>query len=199
MVRTGPGSNARGMPWAGHDFGIGRDRHTGCAALCIEACDVVRCVGADAAPHQRSRVDGNWEFDELTVRMLLSIGCVAVASLGGAALYVHRDAAPACDSDRAQGQVYQVLRNQFHLEGVFLHDFTTLSGGFFSDTRDCVAEVAEIRGNVSAADLSWRHIRYRIAHSDSSEHSVVTVDLGGAAAFVQPPTQTMWTRLLAHF
>lgn len=131
--------------------------------------------------------------------MALFVGCVTIASLGGAALYAHRGAAPACGSDQAQGQVYRVLREQFHLEGVFLHDFTSMSGGFFSATRDCTAEIAEIRGNVNAADLRWRQIRYRIARPDRSEPSVVTVDLGGATPFVQPPPQTLWTRLLAHF
>ncbi len=131
--------------------------------------------------------------------MVLSIVCVAVVSLGGAALCAHGGAAPACDSDRAEGQVSRVLRDQFHLEGVFLHDFTTLSGGYFSGSRECAAEVSEIRGNVSAVDMRWRQIRYRVAHSDTSERPDVTVDLGGATPFVAQPEQTWWTRLLAHF
>jgi hypothetical protein len=135
----------------------------------------------------------------LTVRKALIIGCVAVAALGGAALYARRAAAPACDSDRAQGEVYRVLHEQSHMEGVFLHDFTPISGGLFSDTRDCEAEVAEIRGNVSAADMPWRHVHYRIARSDDPEHPAVTVDLGSATAFVATPERTLWTRLLAHF
>jgi len=131
--------------------------------------------------------------------MALSIGCIAVASLGGAALYAHRGAAPACDSDKVQGQVYLVLHDQFHLAGVFLHDVTTTSGGFFSHNRECAAEVAEIRGNVNAGDMRWRQFSYRIALSDKSEPFVVTVDLGGATPFVRQPEQTLWTRLLAHF
>ncbi len=160
---------------------------------------MVRCVGVNAAPRQRLGADGAREFDELTVRMALSIGCAVVAALGGVALYAHGGAAPACGSDQAQGQVYRVLRDQFHLESVFLHDFTTLSGGYFSAARDCTAEIAEIRGNVDAADLPWRQIRYRVVHSDSSERPVVTVDLGGPTPFVPPPVQTLWTRLFVHF
>lgn len=135
----------------------------------------------------------------MAVRMALTIGCVAVAVLGSTALYAHRGAAPACDSDQAQGQVFRILRDQFHLEGVFLHDFRTMSGGFFSHSRDCVAEVAEIRGNVNAADMRWRQVRYQIAHPARSETFAVTVDLGGAVPFVQPSKQTLWARLLAHF
>ncbi|MGA3398881.1 MAG: hypothetical protein ABSC95_06645 [Acetobacteraceae bacterium] len=130
--------------------------------------------------------------------MALSIVCVAVAALGGAALYEHKGAAPECDSDRAQGQVYRVLRDQFHLEGIFLHNFTSTAGGFFSDTRDCAADVAEIRGNVNAADMRWRQIRYRVVYSDTSERPDVSVDLGGATPFVQPPEPTLWARLLSH-
>ena len=131
--------------------------------------------------------------------MALSISGAVAAALGGAALYVHGGAAPACDSDPAQGQVYRVLSDQFHLQGVFLHDFTTLSGGYFSDARDCAAEIAEIRGNVDAADLTWRQIHYRVVRADDAERPVVTVDLGGPTPFVPPPAQTFWTRLFVHF
>jgi hypothetical protein len=139
------------------------------------------------------------ECDDLTVRMMLSIGCMVVAASGGAAMYAHRDAAPACDSDQVQGQVSRLLHDQFHLDSVFLHDFTATSGGYFGATRECIAEVAEIRGNVDAADMRWRHIRYRVAHSDIPDRPVVTVDLGGATAFVAAPKQTLWTRMFVHF
>lgn len=162
-------------------------------------CDSVRTVGSDVAPPPRGNVAGAWEFAEVTVRMALTISCVAVAVLGSAALYAHRAAAPACDSDQVQGEVFRVLRDQFHLEGVFLHDFRTMSGGFFSDSRDCVAEVAEIKGNVNAADMRWRQVHYRIGRPASSETFAVTVDLGAAVPFVPPSKQTLWARLLAHF
>jgi hypothetical protein len=154
--------------------------------------------GQTQLPGER-RVYRVWEFDELRLRMPLVIACVAVAGLGGVALYAYGDAAPACDSDPALGQVYRVLRDQYHVEGVFLHDFTPVSGGWFSDPRDCAAEIAEIRGNVNAADLPWRQVRYRVTHSDSADRPVVTVDLGNATPFVGPPKQTLWTRLFAHF
>ena len=134
----------------------------------------------------------------MTVRTALFIACIAAASLGGAALYAHNGAAPACDSDEAQGLVYGVLRDKFQVEGVFLHDFTTTSGGFFSDTRTCTAEIAAIR-NVNAADLKWRQISYRITRPDRAKPSGVTVDLGGATPFVQTQEQTLWTRLRAYF
>lgn len=126
------------------------------------------------------------------------IACVAVAALGGAALYAHGKAAAACDSDPAEGQVYRVLRGQYHVEGVFLHDVTSVSGGWFSDARDCAAEIAEIRGNVNAADLPWRQVRYHVTRSDNAERPVVTVDLGNATPFVGPPKQTLWSRLFVH-
>jgi hypothetical protein len=157
---------------------------------------------AGGAMHCATRavgIDGNREFEELTVRMVLIIGCVAAALLGGAALYARGAAAPACDSDGVQGEVYRLLHEQSHLEGIFLHDFRPISGGLFSDTRDCEAEVAEIKGNVSAADMPWRHLHYRIVRSDDPDHPAVTVDLGSATAFVATPEQTLWTRLVAHF
>jgi hypothetical protein len=134
----------------------------------------------------------------VTGRMTLSIVCVAAVVLGGAALYAHGRAAPACDSDATEGEVNRVLHDEFHLQGVFLHDFTTISGGYFSDAQDCVAEVAEIRGNVDAGDMPWRSVRYKVTRSDNPENPVVAVDLGKATPFVPPSDQTWWTRLLAH-
>lgn len=167
-------------------------------------CTLDHAVPGDASgqvPDRRRWPDaeGAWEFDRLTIRTALPIVCVAAAILGATVLYEHRGAAPACDSDQAQGQVYGVLRDQFHLEGVFLHGFTTISGGFFSDTRTCTAEIAEIRGNVNVTDLHWRQIRYRIARPDRTKRPVVAVNLGGATPFDETPEQTLWTRLRAHF
>ena len=135
----------------------------------------------------------------MTGRKILLLACAVAAVLGGLAWQAHRSAAPACDSDQAQGEVYRVLHAQFHLEGVFLHDFSTTSGGYFSATRACAAAIAEIRGNVDAADLRWRQVHYRVTHSEDSEDPIVTVDLGGATVFNQAPEQTLWTRLLALF
>jgi hypothetical protein len=156
-------------------------------------------VGAGAGSRRRPDTERAWELDRLTARTVLPIVCVTAAILGAAALYEHRGAAPACDSDQAQGQVYGVLRDQFHLQGIFLHGFTSTSGGFFSDTRTCTAEIAEIRGNVNAADLHWRQIRYRIARPDRTKLPVVAVNLGSATPFLETPEQTLWTRLGARF
>lgn len=134
----------------------------------------------------------------MTRRTTLSIVCIAAVALGGAALYAHGNAAPACDSNATEGEVNRVLHDQFHLQGVFLHDFTTVAGGFFSDAQDCVAEVTEIRGNVDAGDMPWRTVRYKVTPSDDPEIPVVTVDLGKATAFVPPSDDTWWTQLLAH-
>ncbi len=163
--------------------------------LCTGPRDVVRCASAATSPYRQLGTDDAQEFGEVITRMTQSIVCVAVAALAGVALYAHEDAAAACDSDPAQGQVYRVLQEQFHLQSVFLHDFTTLSGGYFSTVRECVAEVAEIRGNVDASGMNWRRIRFRVARSDNKEHPDVTVELGDAAPFVPPPEPTFWSYL----
>jgi len=165
---------------------------------CTGQRNMVRCAGAATSPYQQLGIDGAWEFGEVTRRMTLSIACVAAVGLGGAALYAHGSAAPACDSNATEGAVNRVLHDQFHLQGVFLHDFTTVSGGFFSDTQDCVAQVAEIRGNVDAGNMPWRAVRYKVTRSSDPESPVVTVDLGKQTPFVPPSGQTWWTRLLAH-
>ena len=167
--------------------------------LCTNPRAVVRYTGTAASPYRWLGIDAAWEFDEVTTRITLCIVGVVVVGLGGAALYAHDSAAPACDGDATEGEVNRVLHDKFHLQGVFLHDVTTFSGGYFSDARDCVAEVAEIRGNVDAGNMPWRTVRYQVTRSGDPESPVVTVDLGKATPFVPPSGQTWWTRLLAHF
>src|ERR1035441_8411151 len=136
-----------------------------------------------------------WEFDELTARMALSISVVAFASLGSVVLYLHGGAAPTCDSELAKRSVYKALRDDFHLSGILLNNVGTVSGGFFSDSHDCSAEVAEIKGNVNMGDMPWREIRYRIVLHGKSP--VVAVEMGGHVPFA-PSAPSLCTRLLAY-
>src|ERR1700735_582303 len=100
MVRTGGSALRKGTTVAGRAprLVVGRERW-----------------GADATPRRRPGMNDGRECDDLTVRMMLSIGCMVVAASGGAAMYAHRGAAPACDSDQVQGQVSRLLHDQFHL------------------------------------------------------------------------------------
>jgi hypothetical protein len=138
-----------------------------------------------------------WEFDDLTTRMVLSIGFVAFASLGAASLYVHRNAPPTCTSDWTLGKVSEILRDNFHFDSIIVNHIRTVSGGFFSNTHDCAAEVAEIRGEEDASGMAWREIRYRIVRPDESRPSAVTVELGNHVPLA-PQTPSLWTRLLAY-
>ena len=132
----------------------------------------------------------------MTVRKALWIVVAAFAVLAGVVLYIHKSAAAECDSEPALGRVYAILRDQFHLDSIFLNDVKTVSGGYFSDSQDCSAEVTEIKGNVTMVDMPWREITYRVGgHEDSPD---VTVTLGGSVPLApEPPSR--WTRLLAHF
>jgi hypothetical protein len=133
----------------------------------------------------------------LRARLALSIGCAVLASMGAAGVYGYVTAAPACNSTRTLDSVAGILRNDFRLEGIFLNDPTTVSGGLFSDSRDCWAEVAQIRGNANASTLPWRAIRYRIVHQADFRPPTITVELGGDVPLA-PPVPSLWTRLLAY-
>jgi len=137
------------------------------------------------------------EYAELTTRMVLSIGFVAFASLGAATLYVHRNASPACTSDWTLGKVSEILRDNFHLDSLIVNHIRTVSGGYFSNTHDCAAEVAEIRGDEAASGMAWREIRYRVVHQDESQPSAVTLELGNHVPLAAQ-TPSLWTRLLAY-
>ena len=134
---------------------------------------------------------------KLTTRMVLSIGLVAFASLGAATLYVHRNAPPTCTSEWTLGRVSGTLRNNFHLDSIIVNHIRTVSGGFFSDSHDCTAEVTKIRSGEDAADMAWQEIRYRIVHQDESRTSAVTLELGDHVPLA-PQTPSLWTRLLEH-
>ena len=131
-------------------------------------------------------------------RRALFIACAALISVGLAVLYLHRSAAPACDSELATGRVYDVLRSEFHLDSIFVNDARTISGGFFSNDHNCVAEVTEIRGNVNASNMPWREIRYRIVQQEKSQRPTITVELGSYVPLA-PPAPSLWKRLLAYF
>jgi hypothetical protein len=131
-------------------------------------------------------------------RMMLSAGFVVLASLGGAGFYLDRDAAPACDSEPVLHAVTGILRDQFQLDGIFVNNISTESGGYFSDRRECSAEVASIRGNVNASDMPWRSVRYQIEQGKDSDHPVVSARLGGIVPLAKP-APSFWERLLARF
>jgi hypothetical protein len=145
----------------------------------------------------RPAVSASWEFDDLATPMALSIGFIACASLGALALYAHRSAHPGCDGGPTLDRVAEILRNDFHLDSIFVNDVKTVSGGFFSDSHDCSAQVTEIRGNVNASGMRWREVRYRIGYRDQSQRPIITVEMGDYVPLAGPPP-SLWTRLLAY-
>jgi hypothetical protein len=134
---------------------------------------------------------------KLTTRMVLSIGLVAFASLGAATLYVHRNAPPTCTSDWTLGKVSEILRDSFHLDSIIINHIRTVSGGFFSNSHNCAAEVTEIRSGKDPSGMAWQEIRYRIVHQDESRTSAVTLELGDHVPLA-PQTPSLWARLLAY-
>jgi hypothetical protein len=137
------------------------------------------------------------EFDALQTRVVLSIGLGVLASIGAIGLGLYMNAAPACDNTRTLDRVNVILRADFHLEGILLNNAKTVSGGFFSSSRDCTAEVTQIRGNEDASNLPWQEILYRIVHQQKSQPAAITVELGGAVPLA-PPRPSLWTRLRAY-
>jgi hypothetical protein len=90
-----------------------------------------------------------------------------------------------------------VLRDQFHLDGVFVNNIKTEAGGLFGERRECSAEVAAIRGNVNAADMPWRAIQYQIDQRDNPAHPAISVQLGGNVPLAKP-APSFWQRLLGR-
>jgi hypothetical protein len=95
---------------------------------------------------------------ELISRMAASTGLVVFASVGAAGLYVSRNLPPACDGQQALKRVDEVLRDEYHLNSIFVNNIQTSPRGFSSDRRECSAEVVPIGGNVNATDMPWREV-----------------------------------------
>ena len=135
--------------------------------------------------------------DVTTSRLLLSLGLAAVVSLGAVAVYAHARATPPCDDEQVMGRVDNILRDRFQFDSILVNNIRTLSGGYFSDRHECLAEVTPIRGNINASDMPWREMRYSVAHGDPPERFVVTVTLGGAVPLAEPKPP-LWKRLLGY-
>jgi hypothetical protein len=126
---------------------------------------------------------------------------VVLAVAGGAAFFgldKYKSAAPDCDSEVVLHDMGTVLRDRDHLDSIFVNNVTTESGGWFSATRECSAEVATIRGDVAASNLPWREVRYRIGVDGESGQASVAVTLGGDVPLAGPEP-SWWSRLLALF
>jgi hypothetical protein len=130
------------------------------------------------------------------MRGIVACGVVVLVVAGAAAWFLDSNAPPGCDNEPALHKVTDQLRERAHLDGVFVNNITSLSGGWFRDRRECSAEVAEIRGNVNASDLPWREIRYQIDRPVGSADPEVSVTLGDAVPLAKP-TASLWERLLA--
>jgi hypothetical protein len=130
------------------------------------------------------------------MRGIMTCGVVVLVVAGAAVLFLNSNAPPGCDNEPALHKVTDLLREQQHLDGVFVNNIMSLSGGWFSDRRECSAEVAVIRGNINASDLPWREIRYRINRPVGSADPEVSVTLGEAVPLAKP-TASLWERLLA--
>jgi hypothetical protein len=133
----------------------------------------------------------------MNTRTALAIGVAVIAAIGAAGFGVYLSAPPTCDNRSTLASVNRILRTDYHLEHVFLNDVSTVSGGLFSDSRVCAAELAEIRGNENASALPWREIRYRIANQGKSQPPVITVELGTEVPLA-PPQLSFWRRMLAY-
>ena len=129
-------------------------------------------------------------------RAVFAIAAAAVLA-GAGGLYVHGNAAPGCDSEAAQSRLYKVLREQFHVESIFINNVTTSAGTWFSDRQACSAEIVSIRGNVNASDMPWRSVLYRIERVAPAQPFNLTVQLGGSVPLADP-APSLWSRLFAR-
>jgi hypothetical protein len=129
--------------------------------------------------------------------MILLVGALAFVAAGAAGLYAYQDASPSCESTQALDKVDAVLRDDYHLDSIFLNNIRTLSGSLFSGRHECSAEVAAIRGNVNASDMPWRELHYRIEERDRAAAPTISVTLGANVPLAKPGP-SLWEQLLGY-
>src|SRR6185437_12067298 len=112
---------------------------------------------------------------------------IIIVALAGAGTYGLVRRAPDCESDWTLRRVYATLRDTHHLSSIYLNDEENVDGGYFAIRRDCAAQVAEIRGNVSLVDTQWRALGYSISPSSGKSDLVISVQLGDAQPYTKPP------------
>ena len=125
-----------------------------------------------------------------------SFGLGVVVLVGAGVLYAHRNAPPSCRDRDVITRVSDILHDQFHLDSIFLNDVTTVSDGFFGDSYECWAQVAEIKGNLNAGNMPWRAVAYRIVSRGRDAEPTITVELRGTVPLAPP--QTFWARLMGR-
>ena len=133
----------------------------------------------------------------MTARGTLPVAFVAVGVIVAGGVYAKQWAAPGCDSEAALRQVSDILRQQFQYDSTFVNNVRTVSGGYFSERRECSAEVTQVRGNISASDMPWRDLRYSIAQRDASTPPEMTLQIGGDIPLA-PARQSLWIRLFGQ-
>lgn len=128
--------------------------------------------------------------------MKMSIAPAMALALGGGVLYAHRNAPPPCDSAPTLDRVTAALRDQSQLTSIIISNVRTLSNGFLGNRYDCSATVAEIRSDVTAADMHWHEIQYSSVRPGKSPLTVVSVTVGPEIP-LPPRTASWWERLRA--
>jgi hypothetical protein len=134
----------------------------------------------------------------LTRRIALCVALVLALAAAASQYYTSRWAAPDCTSEDVMHRMGTALREHDQLDSIFVNNIRAVSGNWFSATRDCAAEVTSIRGDVAAANLPWREVRYRIEAGDGEGKDTVAVTLGGAVPLAAPEP-TWWESFLALF
>ena len=134
----------------------------------------------------------------LTTRIAFGVALVLAVAAAGSNFYMSRWAAPDCDSEEVLHRMGAALRDQDHLDSIFINNIRTLSGNWFSAARECSADVSSIRGDVAASSMPWREVLYQIAGNDESGKLSVAVTLGDTVPLAGPE-ESFWDRFLALF
>jgi hypothetical protein len=124
---------------------------------------------------------------------VLPVLAVAASAAGGVSAYHNHRAS--CGTAAVLDTLHTILRDQFHIDHIYINDAQAESGSWLTGSYVCTAQVAEIR-NTNAADLAWRGVRYASSMPASGDKPVVSVALGDREALAPPPPRTLLQRLL---
>jgi hypothetical protein len=124
---------------------------------------------------------------------LIGLALAVALVLGG--LRAHRNLQAACGNDAVLSAVHDALRDQFHIDHIFINGVRAVSGSMLTGRYECRAQVAEIRGNVDAGSLPWRGVRYISRHHPDGTPPRVSVTLQAGVSLAPPEPKSLWDRI----
>lgn len=106
--------------------------------------------------------------------MVVAVGLIASGSIA----YSQRNPSPSCSDERTIASVIKILSEQFHIPGTLsLRNIRTETGGMFSRSYTCGADVDGITGVFTLGSTRFNAVSYTSSMTDDGNQHYVTAQI----------------------